>query len=268
MDVVPDNAWPVAVRGAALALLTTAGTAVLATLLGRFTLQAVQALAAPGGGSSSGADLETFLAAAVAAIGALVAGWYTLSASIGTCCTLARAVGSTWQAGELLLRRRGAPGVARLVGAGTGALLTASLVLAPAQADSPEPAPDPAVAEDLTWAAAAEGPTASASAEDTTDDTSAEASPANASPAEASAAESSPAPSSPATGARPSTRTDGDYVVQNGDTLWAIAALHLDPGATTARVAAAWPGWYEANRAAIGADPDLILPGTVLHEPD
>ena len=263
-QTVRDRAWSVAVRGSALGLLTTTGTAGLAVLLGRFTLQAVPLLGAPGPGTGSGAALETVLAAAVTAIGALVAGWYALSASIGTCCSLARAVGGTWRTGELLLRRRGAPGVARLVGAGTGALITAGLVLAPAQADPPEPAPDPAVAEDLTWAAAAEAGTASAPA----DASPAEASPTEAAPTEASPADASPPPASPATGARPSAPTGGGYVVQSGDTLWGIAAAHLEPEASAARIATAWPNWYEANRAAIGADPDHILPGTVLHEPD
>jgi nucleoid-associated protein YgaU len=56
-------------------------------------------------------------------------------------------------------------------------------------------------------------------------------------------------------------------VVRPGDSLWRIAAAHLPPGAGAADVAAAWPAWYAANRATIGADPSLIRPGQVLTAP-
>lgn len=57
-------------------------------------------------------------------------------------------------------------------------------------------------------------------------------------------------------------------VVAPGDCLWAIAARHLGPAATTAEIATEWPRWYDANRSVIGADPDLILPGQRLVPPD
>ncbi|PCG85521.1 transglycosylase domain-containing protein [Streptomyces sp. WZ.A104] len=48
----------------------------------------------------------------------------------------------------------------------------------------------------------------------------------------------------------------GDYVVQPGDNLWAIAdAQKLPQG---------WTGLYEANKDLLGSDPDLILPGQSL----
>src|SRR5699024_3019843 len=81
------------------------------------------------------------VSAVVAGCGRLLAAWYTRSAAGGTLCAGARLLGSTWHAGERLLRRRGAPGVARLLGAGSGAVLAASLALVPAQAATP-PAPD------------------------------------------------------------------------------------------------------------------------------
>lgn len=56
-------------------------------------------------------------------------------------------------------------------------------------------------------------------------------------------------------------------VVRAGDTLWDVAARHLGPDADPSEIAAAWPRWHEANRAAIGPDPDLILPGTELVPP-
>ncbi len=62
-------------------------------------------------------------------------------------------------------------------------------------------------------------------------------------------------------------RPDGEVVVRRGDTLWDLAARSLGPGASDADVAAAWPRWWHANRDAIGADPDLLLPGTRLCAP-
>lgn len=56
-------------------------------------------------------------------------------------------------------------------------------------------------------------------------------------------------------------------VVEPGDSLWAIAAAELGDDATVARVAAAWPALYAANRDVIGVDPDLIHPGQRLTVP-
>jgi nucleoid-associated protein YgaU len=58
-----------------------------------------------------------------------------------------------------------------------------------------------------------------------------------------------------------------DVVVRRGDTLWDLVRHHLGPDATDAEVAAEWPRWYEANRAVIGPDPGLLLPGQVLRAP-
>lgn len=52
--------------------------------------------------------------------------------------------------------------------------------------------------------------------------------------------------------------------VRPGDTLWALAARTLPPGAGDAQVAARWHHLYALNRAVIGADPDLIVPGQQL----
>lgn len=62
-------------------------------------------------------------------------------------------------------------------------------------------------------------------------------------------------------------RPPTSVVVQRGDSLWTIAARHLGPGASDAQIAAAWPRWYEANRDAIGDDPNLIVPGITLTPP-
>ena len=65
----------------------------------------------------------------------------------------------------------------------------------------------------------------------------------------------------------PSTPMPTVVTVQRGDSLWSIAAAHLPRHVDAAEVAAAWPRWYDANRAVIGSDPDLILPGTELIAP-
>ncbi|MCH8570107.1 LysM peptidoglycan-binding domain-containing protein [Nesterenkonia sp. AY15] len=57
-------------------------------------------------------------------------------------------------------------------------------------------------------------------------------------------------------------------VVRLGDSLWDIAAEHLGPDATDWEIAASWPEWYAVNRDRIGADPGIILPGTILDVPD
>ena len=73
-------------------------------------------------------------------------------------------------------------------------------------------------------------------------------------------------PLQPARGATtvPALRT---VEVHAGDTLWSVAQEHLGTGAGVADTAAAWPAWYDANRAVIGDDPDLIHPGQVLVVP-
>lgn len=60
----------------------------------------------------------------------------------------------------------------------------------------------------------------------------------------------------------------GDTVtVRPGDSLWSIADDLLGPGADVDAVADAVRRLHEANRAVIGPDPDLILPGHELRTP-
>jgi hypothetical protein len=87
------------------------------------------------------------------------------------------------------------------------------------------------------------------------------------------------APLPPWLGGGPSKPRPGDTVeasdtvqagdtVEPGDTLWDIAASHLArPQRSPANVHRYWQQVYRANRRAIGADPDLILPGTHLDVP-
>ncbi|HEX2049321.1 MAG TPA: LysM peptidoglycan-binding domain-containing protein [Actinomycetota bacterium] len=50
--------------------------------------------------------------------------------------------------------------------------------------------------------------------------------------------------------------------MRRGDTLWSIAATVVgdDPGA----IASYWPRIHSANRAVVGDDPDVIVPGQRL----
>ncbi|MBR7743890.1 hypothetical protein KC207_11370 [Phycicoccus sp. BSK3Z-2] len=65
----------------------------------------------------------------------------------------------------------------------------------------------------------------------------------------------------------PGSDADPTVVVRRGDSLWTIAARHLGAYATDAEIAAEWPRWYAENRAAVGDDPDLLLPGVLLRAP-
>ena len=60
---------------------------------------------------------------------------------------------------------------------------------------------------------------------------------------------------------------DRAVVVVPGDTLWGIAARELGGEPSNREIAERWPRWYASNRAVIGADPDLILPGQRLSSP-
>lgn len=57
------------------------------------------------------------------------------------------------------------------------------------------------------------------------------------------------------------------YTVRPGDTLWDISAEVLGTDEPS-RIARYWPRVHRANRAAIGSNPHLLIPGTVLTLPD
>lgn len=71
-----------------------------------------------------------------------------------------------------------------------------------------------------------------------------------------------------ASGQRQSALGQREVAVLTGDSLWEIVANHLGPQATTSEIHAEWPKWYERNKSVIGENPDLILPGTVLTNPN
>jgi nucleoid-associated protein YgaU len=62
----------------------------------------------------------------------------------------------------------------------------------------------------------------------------------------------------------------GTHVVARGDCLWLIAARALRSSGhrpSEGEVATAVHAWWSANAAVVGPDPDLLLPGQVLHPP-
>jgi LysM repeat protein len=74
----------------------------------------------------------------------------------------------------------------------------------------------------------------------------------------------SAAPLPPWLGGGPSNVVPG-HTVEAGDTLWGIAAAHLPPSErSVGRIDRYWRQVYRANRPVVGADPDLIHPGTRL----
>ena len=202
--------------------------------------------------------------------GALGAAWHALSGALAVIALAgpapsARGAGIR-RAALRALHRWGAPIMRRTT---AGALVAAVAAGAPAMA-----AQAPGASDDLGWtptasasapAEPAPGPDASPGAEPAAP----RPDPAAGAPSgETSAAE---APSAPATTHR----------VSAGESLWSITEELLGAGAAgaptdpssggppaQARVARAWPILYAANAESIGADPDIILPGTVLSVPE
>jgi hypothetical protein len=64
--------------------------------------------------------------------------------------------------------------------------------------------------------------------------------------------------------APPSQADEHTVVVAPADTLWAIAARRLGPGASDAEIDTCWRRLYDLNRAELGPDPDLIRPAQRL----
>lgn len=214
--------------------------------------------------------------------GALGAAWHALSGALAVIALAgpapsARGAGIR-RAALRALHRWGAPIMRRTT---AGALVAAVAAGAPAMA-----AQAPGASDDLGWAptasasapaepAPAPGPDASPGAEPAAPppDPAAGAPSGETSAAEAPAGDppAAEAPSAPAT----------THQVSAGESLWSITEELLDAGAAgaptdpssggpsaQARVARAWPILYAANAESIGADPDLILPGTVLSVPE
>jgi resuscitation-promoting factor RpfA len=218
------------------------------------TLAALAALAvaAPGPRAAAhqlvhpaAADPAAPVLAAVAVSAWALAAWLLLVAVL---TTAGRVPGTLGQVASALSRRVAPAAVRRALEALLGLTVAASALGAPpaSAADPTPPAPRPAAELTLDWPGTASPPALDWAPPPPTEPvpTSSPARPAPAHPREAL----------PAVAVRP------------GDTLWDIAAEHLS-APTPAAVARSWPRWWAANRAVIGSDPDLILPGTRLVPP-
>ncbi|MDO7867464.1 LysM peptidoglycan-binding domain-containing protein [Nocardioides jiangxiensis] len=58
------------------------------------------------------------------------------------------------------------------------------------------------------------------------------------------------------------------HTVRAGESLWAISAARLGPGASDAAISGAWHATWRANEETIGSDPDVIEPGQRLDLPE
>jgi nucleoid-associated protein YgaU len=76
-----------------------------------------------------------------------------------------------------------------------------------------------------------------------------------------------PAPEKPPPAPPVESHTVERHTVAAGDTLWSIAVHDLPAGATPLEITRAWQQWYFANRAQIGDNPGLLLPGELLVAP-
>ena len=212
--------------------------------------------------------------------GALGAAWHAVSGALAVIALTGNAPRAPRTGISLValraLHRWGAPIMRRTA---AGALVAAVATGAPAMA-----AQAPGASDDLGWAPTASasapaepapGPDASPGAEPAAPrpDPAAGAPSGETSAAEAPAGDppAAEAPSAPATTHR----------VSAGESLWSITEELLGAGAagaptdpssggpgTQAQIARAWPILYAANAESIGADPDIILPGTVLSVPE
>ena len=211
----------------------------------------------------------------VAAAGALLLLWLVLGLALSLLSAAPGATGAL--AGRSAARL--APATVRtlatvLLTAGLGATLTAGTATAGAVSASVSPAADRAPAAAAPGAPTADVPSAAWPASGSPDG-----------PASGGAPDTAPdaawTPPEPPRGPVPDPdaldllsrapaaggMVDEDVVVRRGDTLWSIAGRHLGPSATADEIAREWPRWHDANRDAIGNDPDLIQPGQVLHPP-
>ncbi|MFD6446817.1 LysM peptidoglycan-binding domain-containing protein [Promicromonospora sp. NPDC060204] len=215
-------------------------------------------------GSGLGAALfpvEDVVELAAVAVGTAVAGWTGVHALLALACVLADRRGRRWAAAERTVARH-APAVVRRVarvaaGAGLGLALTAPTAMALPTGGVPAADEGPAVVLDLGWR-----PTSTVDGEPT---------------GRPDRPAASDAGSTPGRGSEQASLVDRGrhtgagrepVVVEAGDTLWAIAADGLaGDGPSDAEVADAVVRWHDANRQVLGSDPDLIRPGTVLHQP-
>ena len=254
-----------------LTLLACVSGAVL-ILLGRTAHSAAEQLATVPPQSWGLSELSDAVVAGTCACGTLGALWHVVSAlvalmalagekgpdphGLGGTSTLAARVLATW----------GAPAVRRI----TASALLVSLSSAPALATQ-----ETGGGDDLGWRPTSSAPSSPSSQSSTPSPP--EQSPSSASTGsgdseDASQSAHSTPPGSqtpqPPTGPDAPPSSSPTHTVAPGESLWSITAHLLPTGSAPAQIAQDWPALYRANSEAIGADPSLIRPGTVLSVPD
>ncbi|MGW2093301.1 hypothetical protein [Promicromonospora sukumoe] len=224
-------------------------------------------------GSGLGAaffPVEDIVELAAVAVGTATAGWTGAHALLALACVLADRRGRRWAAAERTVARSAPAIVLRLArvaaGAGLGlALATPTAMALPHGPAVPAADGGPAVVLDLGWR-----PTSGSNGSSGESTESGER------------AGREPATARSSLVARSSHPDERTVMVEAGDTLWSIAAdgLARDAAAragthtvtaadppTDAEIVDAVGRWHQANRDVLGADPDLIRPGTVLRAP-
>lgn len=206
--------------------------------------------------------------------GALGAAWHAVSGALAVIALTGNAPRAPRTGISLValraLHRWGAPIMRRTA---AGALVAAVATGAPAMA-----AQAPGASDDLGWTPTASAPAPAGEAPSPAGDTPA---PAGDTSSNAGDAARRPDAAAGATSADPSSPPATTHQVSAGESLWSITEEILDAGSagsptdpssggpgTQAQIARAWPILYAANAESIGADPDLILPGTALNVPE
>jgi len=224
------------------------GTALVVRLFWAAGSSSLDAITATG--PAAPADV---LVVVVGALGVAVAGWLGLTVLLSALAALPGALGRVATA---LAGRLAPAAVRRGVALALGTAFTAAGG-APAVDGSATPRPGPTVTEPPS--ASAPDPGFSVTTE-----TLSERRPA------ASLGPLGPAPRTTERATERATRPAAatpQIRVERGDSLWHIAARHLGPDATPGQIAREWRRWYAANRAVVGAEPDLIRVGQVLSAP-
>lgn len=217
---------------------------ILLLLAGPVLLHAAAVLATADPGSAGG-SLVRVLGLGAALAGATLLLWWTVGLAGLAITVLGHRTG---HAAWARLGARLTPAILRRVGA---AVLGAQLLGSPAAwADAP-PAQAPSVSASWTAGTTAAPPTV-----------------AGAGLPDAGWTPRAPQTAPPGGGAAQRPTTDRPTVtVRAGDCLWDIAARELGPDATPREIDRRWRDWHRENAAAIGPDPDVIVPGTVLTAP-
>lgn len=240
--------------GRVVMLCVLNAAAIIATAwLARFTIENAQVLANAReihNPQVAAKAIET----AMAGLATTGLAWLSFLILLVTLCSVGRFSRRGWVAGERLLRRM-SPRLARyalttVIGVGMGAA-----TLAPAHAASQADPFD----VNLTWA----GQSQVVQSDDSAPNLGFSAS--EAPPAQQSR---EPGPASDSEDAGSADEASETVTVKRGDSLWSIAETHLGSGATNAQIDREWREWYAQNSEVIGANPNLITPGTQLQAPE